>query len=403
MVKMKSQENADKVHHPQQVIAIVTCCLDDWGGSEELWARAIPFLLADGFRIKVFKAGLNRSHPEYLKLSSMGVELEELNTPPAVKESTGFRIKRKLARIINNDAYPDPPQGNIEKLKADLQALSPQLVVISQGINFDGVHYGMVCNQLGINYALVAQKGVDFYWPDPGLRKLMQEVYYKASKNFFIAQHNLRLTEDQIGSRLNNSSLIFNPVKIHREIIPYPAVEGRYKLACIGRYFLLDKGQDMLIRIMSREVWKNRNITVTFIGSGPDKDALQSLALLHGVDNVLFEGYATNMEDVWKNYHALILPSRSEGMPLVLLEAMSAGRTSIITNAGGNAEIVQNDVTGFIGEAQTESFNEAMERAWSKRDEWEEMGIKASTYIKEKIPMSPEKEFANQIKLIIHG
>jgi glycosyltransferase involved in cell wall biosynthesis len=180
-------------------------------------------------------------------------------------------------------------------------------------------------------------------------------------------------------------------------------VEAEYKLACIGRYFLLDKGQDMLIRIMGRDVWKKRNITVTFIGSGPDKDALQSLATLHGVENVLFEGYATDMVEVWKKYHALILPSRSEGMPLVLLEAMSAGRPSIITNAGGNAEIVQNDVTGFIGEAQTESFSEAMERAWVKRSEWKEMGTKASTYIKEKIPLSPEKEFANQIKLIIHG
>ncbi len=404
MVTLSNQaDTITSKQHNNSVIAVVTCCIDDWGGSEELWARAIPFLIQSGFTIQVLKSGLNKNHTEYQKLAAQGVQLTELNTQPLPAETTAFRLKRKLARLINKGAYPDPPQGTVENLKLELQKYTPALVVISQGINFDGVSYALICRQLNINYALVAQKAVDFYWPEPGLRKAMQDVYFNARKCFFIARHNLNLTEDQLGAHLNNSSLIFNPVKIHREIIPYPDHTEGYKLACIGRYFLLDKGQDMLIRILSRDSWKQRDVKVTFIGSGPDKEALQELATFHGVNNVEFAGYATQMEEVWKKYHALILPSRSEGMPLVLLEAMSAGRTVIVTDAGGNGEIVEEGITGFIGEAQPESFSNTMERAWANRKEWEEMGKKASGYIKNNVPLSPEKEFANQLKLIING
>ena len=58
-----------------QKIVILTTCIDDWGGSEELWARSIPALLLIGFHFTVFKSKINRSHPEYVSLKNKGVEL----------------------------------------------------------------------------------------------------------------------------------------------------------------------------------------------------------------------------------------------------------------------------------------------------------------------------------------
>jgi glycosyltransferase involved in cell wall biosynthesis len=111
--------------------------------------------------------------------------------------------------------------------------------------------------------------------------------------------------------------------------------------------------------------------------------------------NVRFTGHLENISDIWKEHHALVLPSRSEGLPLVVLEAMAAGRPVIATTAGGSRELVTEGITGFIGEAGQESFEQAMERAWQERDRWKTMGEAAYDHIINQVPKSPETDFAN--------
>jgi glycosyltransferase involved in cell wall biosynthesis len=107
---------------------------------------------------------------------------------------------------------------------------------------------------------------------------------------------------------------------------------------------------------------------------------------------------------MWRDFHALVLPSRSEGLPLVVLEAMAAGRVVITTTAGGSQELIKDGITGFIGEAGTESFDQAMERAWQRREEWEAIGMAACKDLPNRLPDSPaEVEFARTLITIMHG
>jgi glycosyltransferase involved in cell wall biosynthesis len=85
-----------------------------------------------------------------------------------------------------------------------------------------------------------------------------------------------------------------------------------------------------------------------------------------------------------------------------LVEAMAAGRPVIVTNAGGNAELVQEGITGFIGQINETSFDDAMERAWNNRNNWESIGKRAAAFIQEKIPKNPENDFANYLNEMIH-
>jgi glycosyltransferase involved in cell wall biosynthesis len=201
-----------------------------------------------------------------------------------------------------------------------------------------------------------------------------------------------------LGTRLLNSEVIANPVKTARQIIPYPSTDSGYRLACVGRLFLLDKGQDMLIRILSKEKWKERPINISFVGAGDDKEPLKAMASLLQVSKIQFTGYLEQIETIWIDHHALILPSRSEGLPIAVVEAMASGRTVIVTNAGGSAEFITDDITGFVGKADQDMLEEAMERAWNKRDHWQNMGLAAAKHIKERVPENPAYDFSNQIK-----
>ena len=77
---------------------------------------------------------------------------------------------------------------------------------------------------------------------------------------------------------------------------------------------------------------------------------------------------------------------------------MLCGRTAIVTNVGGNAEVVDDHVTGFLAAAPTEAdFDEALEKAWERRDEWRAMGSLAASRIRELVPADPAAEFACQL------
>lgn len=123
------------------------------------------------------------------------------------------------------------------------------------------------------------------------------------------------------------------------------------------------------------------------------------------VTTVTFAGFVRDVPAIWNDHHGLILPSRCEGMPLALIEAMLSGRVPIVTAVGGNAEVVDDGATGFIATAPTDdALDDAMERAWNERVRWREIGAAAAARIRTRIPREPERCFANRlIELISSG
>jgi glycosyltransferase involved in cell wall biosynthesis len=118
--------------------------------------------------------------------------------------------------------------------------------------------------------------------------------------------------------------------------------------------------------------------------------------------SVRLEGFIEDVESIWKKHHALILPSRCEGLPLVIVEAMLLGRPVIATRVAGNAEVVENGRTGFLAEAPTEAaLDAALEAAWKRRHEWRTMGEAAAVSIRELVPPNPPKIFAQGLLALL--
>ncbi len=380
-------------------VAVVSSIGMAWGGSEELWARGVYRLLQMGHEITVVKSRIDESHPAFKSLAKAGARLHALLPDDGRVVRLAKRVCWKIRHKFFREEASDLPfvsnqaVGNFGRL---LRRMKPSLVIISQGINFDGLGYAYHCFRQGIPYVVIAQKAVDFYWPSAGERSLMRSVLQRAALCLFVSRHNLRLTEEQFGARLPNAELIANPVNVAAPM-PFPSFENGFRLACVGRLMILDKGQDILLRILSQPKWKERPVSVSFIGSGEDEQGLKELAELLNVQCIEFQGQVDDIEKVWLDHHALILPSRSEGLPLAMLEAMAAGRPVIVSRAGGNSELLLESATGFSGEANEEAFDGAMERAWKQRHQWAEMGVRASTYLTEHLPQSPETHFANTI------
>jgi glycosyltransferase involved in cell wall biosynthesis len=278
-----------------------------------------------------------------------------------------------------------------------LTAHRPNLVVVSQGDNHDGLHFGHLCRKLKIPYALISQKAADHFWPPDESRRYRRSVFEGAAHCFFVSEHNRRLTEDQIGARLAAASVVRNPYLVPTGgPLPWPeSGDGSLRLACVARLFLLDKGQDILLRVLAREKWSGRSLHVSFYGRGVNAESLAALAARLGLHNVSFEGQTEDVSGIWREHHALVLASRAEGLPLALVEAMMCGRPAVVTRVGGNAEVVLDGVTGYLAAPDEESLDAALEQTWARRGELRAMGERAALRIRELVPANPAEEFTD--------
>ena len=116
----------------------------------------------------------------------------------------------------------------------------------------------------------------------------------------------------------------------------------------VGR-LAFEKGPDQFVR-MAWFIRKDSPDThFVMVGEGPMRDDIRSLIReLKLNDRVHLAGACSDMPAVYPEFDVLASTSRSEGMPLVMLEAMATGLPVVATEVGGVAEIIENGTTGWL-------------------------------------------------------
>src|SRR5437763_3903050 len=368
-------------------------CSHPWGGSEELWEGAAALLAEDGHSVTIFKTCVDPDHPRIRRLLALGCHIRDLHQ---VGLPYWIRLPRPLVRLTGRGAA----QRAIRPLvRTHLRNLNPDLVVVSQDANFDGLAYSDLCRISGRPYVIISQKASDYLWPLDKDRMVMRSAFQAALRCYFVSRHSLHLTECQIGETLMNAEIVCNPFLVSGNPLPWPGNQDHsIKLACVARLDTGEKGQDILLHVLARQRWRNRNLSVSFFGAGRNGEALRDLARHLALKNADFPGFVSDVESIWKTHHALVLPSRTEGLPLALIEAMMCGRFGIVTNEGGSAEVVEEGRTAFIANAaKADEFDQTMERAWVVRERWESIGKAAGMAVRAIVPPDPVASFTARL------
>jgi len=121
-----------------------------------------------------------------------------------------------------------------------------------------------------------------------------------------------------------------------------------FLLVCAAR-LSEQKGVDILLDAIARVLRDGVQCKCVIVGDGPLRTQLTEQALKLGLsDQVFFEGFREDVLPYLQSANAFILTSRSEGLPLSILEAMSCGLPCIVTNVGGSAEAVTDQVDGLV-------------------------------------------------------
>ena len=369
-------------------VAVISSCPEVWGGSEELWFAAACRLLDDGHEVTVTAFGADAAHPRLDELRRRGVPLADLS-----RARTG-RAWRLVDAIAPRRLQPDEIQRTMLIAGRHLVRHRPDVVLVSQGDNLDGAVFGRVSRRLRLPYVTVAQKASDHEWPDDRWRPYFREAHRRAAACVFVSRRTQRLTEEQIGGPVDNAVVIGNPVR--GRPLPWPAGVGTARLACPARLWVEDKGQDLLLRALAAPRWQERSLTVDFLGRGEHGDGLRALARRLDVTAARFPGHVADVESMWSAAELLVLPSRAEGQSLALAEAMACGRPAVVTDVGGNAELVVDGETGFVATGPSVAeLDDALERAWTCRRDWPAMGEAAAVRATELLDPDPGRRLAD--------
>ena len=129
-----------------------------------------------------------------------------------------------------------------------------------------------------------------------------------------------------------------------------PLPTGATSLVSIGR-FVEQKGQLLLIDAVAEAVADGTDLTLTLVGDGPMRREIEARILAHDLaSRVTITGWLaeTGVRDAIDRAHALVMPSFAEGLPMVIMEAMAAGRPVVATYVAGIPELVRPAETGWL-------------------------------------------------------
>lgn len=362
-----------------------------WGGSEVLWSSAAQCLSLLGHDVYVsVPKWPRRAEPVQRLAVEFGISIREHNVFPT-------RTRPLVSDFFHGLSRPFRNETNLSWLRR----VAPDLLCISSGNAIEGIGWMQLAYNAQIPFVSIVQAHAEFLWPTDVEAERFRQVFAAARRCFFVSRANLSLVETQLAQPFENAEVIFNPANVDRRVChEWPFYEdGVWRIACVGRLHPPSKGQDLLLAVLRLPEWLDRPIHVSFFGEGPHEQMLRRLVQNYGLqEKVSFRGHVSDVAQIWRENHALVLPSRYEGLPLAVVEALLCGRPVIVTDVAGNAEVVEDGVTGFVAESpKVIHLACALERAWSVRDQWHEMGKRAQISINQVVPEDAGAIFANML------
>lgn len=167
----------------------------------------------------------------------------------------------------------------------------------------------------------------------------------------------------------------------------YKAVERDWsapRLLSVGR-IVHQKGLDLAMHALGG--LKDLDWEWRIAGDGPQMEALQSLAQELGIDDrVFFLGWQSRLQilESYKQANLFLFPSRHEGMPNAILEAMASGLPVIATCIAGNEELVVEGETGYlIPPEDIEALQDELKKILSDSALRQQMGEASRRRVKE--------------------
>lgn len=146
--------------------------------------------------------------------------------------------------------------------------------------------------------------------------------------------------------RKNSISTIYNGIEFNDTAATERSEGNPVSIICVGRLVSL-KNVDLIIQA-TLLLAESNNIRLYILGEGPERQHLESLVPEDSKDIVHFPGVSRDVLSWLKKSDIFVQFSSTEGLSRSIIEATAAGLPTVVSDVGGNREIVEHNRTGFV-------------------------------------------------------
>lgn len=357
----------------------------------------IPFGSCDLLIYRMAKLAHEKGHEVLLSVNDFKHQHHQNYT---AIEQQGVKVDRR--KMYDGSSFFTRLSYKIEDKLIGLQrhfencaAFKPDYIFVSNQGTYDAIGSPLAewLSATSTPYALLSNFNQELNGLPAGLYHKARTIFARADKLFFVSKRNLEVAKRTLALPLDQAIEICNPLSgTGTGYIAYP-MRNIPVMCMVARLECDVKCHDLLVSILARPYWKEKEWKLNIYGEGPHKEYLHDLIRFYGLEDKIFlQGYRNAIEDIWSENQLLLMVSASEGTPISLLSALVAGRTAVVTDVGGCAEYLEDNKTGFVADAPTvKNVHEALDRAWAHREEWENFGWSARKSALNKIDFKPEE------------
>ncbi|MFZ4057774.1 MAG: glycosyltransferase [Ferruginibacter sp.] len=379
---------------PYTFVFIATMNGDSWGGSEQWWYTMALYLSKAGHHVTCC----------YFNW-------------PGKKESITNALHDAgcTTILLPNPKYSKNP---IQKILLNIKARkiitasvtqNPDLVIISLG-GYEDFTHSPFHNLLPFlkKFIIVAHNYNESAKLSSSRKRSIENWYNKSALNLLASEKINTALQKVAGFSIPNAVTLINPINITLEQQPFawPSLtkNGNYQWVMMAQLDKRRKAQDLLIKALASNKWKDRNWELALYGEGADFEKLQQLIETLQLSNkIKLMGKTNAVKNVLAQAHLLLQITPIDAMPLSVTEAMSMARPCVISAVGDMPVWITENNNGFIAPlVSVASIDTVLEKAWQQKDQWQLMGEAAFHTFKSKYPQPYEAHFEQMFIDIIN-
>ena len=221
----------------------------------------------------------------------------------------------------------------------------------------------------GVSRLVHTEHSIEYLLDKPSYQRPLRWLA-RASSSFVVLGERMReFYVEKIGIAPERVRVIPNGVVVKKEDATNRQNARRelglgeeFVVGAVGR-LAPEKNLGLLLRAFARTAQGGTPGTLVLIGDGAERQALETQSRELGIaDRVRFTGWRKDVSAILPAFDAYALTSLAEGLPLALLEAMSAGVPVVSTAVGDIPEVIRNGVTGRLVQSGDEvAFADALD------------------------------------------
>ena len=298
----------------------------DFGGHQIMASHGIQALLENPDLTLVFM--IHPAHQKWAEQLPFLGNIQREESPCVTRKFQGFRNR------IN--------RRGIHVLKEKFKALNPDIVLCIQGDIEDASQGVLAAREAGIecvSYIAIPHRMITMGAKFGALRDRTNHYLLNQPDRYIAISESMKdlLVERGVTKSI---TIVSNGISPPPASNPKSQTSNHLTLGLLGRIEFNQKQQDFMVRTFCTHPDIFNNCRLLIAGSGPDETALRSL--IKGKKNIELLPWTDSPESFYEQIDFLLLPSRFEGVPLVMLEALTRGIPTIGSRVDGMKDILPN-------------------------------------------------------------